>query len=47
MEKVDQHATGQSNKTQDGEVDVVEFQKEHPYIMGLTFYKYGFENQTK
>ena len=41
--KLDQYAIGKSNETKDGDVDKVEFQKEHPYAMDLPSYRYGFE----
>ena len=37
------YATDKYNVTQDGEIDIVEFQKEHPYIMDVTLYRYGLE----
>ena len=42
-EKVYQYAIDKSNETQDGKIEIVEFQKEHPYIMDLTVYRYQFE----
>ena len=31
-----------SNETQDGDIEQIEFNKDEPYIMDLTCYKYGF-----
>ena len=39
----DLYAIDKSNETQHGEIDLVEFQKAHPYIMDLPFYRYEFE----
>ena len=47
QQKINQYAIDQSNKTQDGETDTVEFEQEHPYIMDLTFNKYEFEKETE
>ena len=50
IRNIDQYAIDHSNKTQDGEIDIIKFQKENPYIMDITFYRYEFEkagNQSK
>ena len=43
MTKVNQHIIEQLVETQDCEIEQIEFYKDEPYIIDLTFYRYGFK----
>ena len=37
---IDQYAVDRSSETQKGDIDIIEFRKDHPYISDLTLYTY-------
>lgn len=46
-QQVYRYVSGQSNESQDCEIERIEFNKDEPYIMDLTFYRYGAGEITK